>query len=235
MFMYVFFLNKTYVKFVYEDTFQEKIILTLKGGQKMLFAQKKSFIDINDNCAMINFARLFESYVTSNIDSTYKNLIILCIGTDRSTGDSLGPIVGYKLANLCYDNMCVYGTLDDPVHAKNLTSKITDIKNNYRDPFIVAIDACLGYQENVGHINISNGPIYPGAGVNKNLLPVGNINITGIVNTSGYMEYFVLQNTRLNVVMKMADIITGGIMYCIDDIYKNLSFVTQSKIPEVSI
>ena len=27
-------------------------------------------------------------------------IIFLCIGTDRSTGDSLGPLVGYKLKSL---------------------------------------------------------------------------------------------------------------------------------------
>ena len=26
-----------------------------------------------------------------------KKLVFLCIGTDRSTGDSLGPLIGYKL------------------------------------------------------------------------------------------------------------------------------------------
>ena len=26
-----------------------------------------------------------------------KNVLFLCIGTDRSTGDSLGPLIGYKL------------------------------------------------------------------------------------------------------------------------------------------
>jgi len=189
----------------------------------MLFAQKKSVIDINGECAMIDFGRTLKSYVASNMDHNYKNIVILCIGTDRSTGDSLGPIIGYKLANLCYDSITVYGTLDDPVHAKNLNAKMDEIGRLYVNPFIVAIDACLGHQENIGHINISSGPIYPGAGVNKNLLPVGNINVTGVVNAGGYMEYLVLQNTRLNLVMKMADIITGGIMYCIDDINSLLS------------
>ena len=26
-----------------------------------------------------------------------RDIIFLCIGTDRSTGDSLGPLIGYKL------------------------------------------------------------------------------------------------------------------------------------------
>jgi putative sporulation protein YyaC len=189
----------------------------------MLFAAKKSVIDINDNCASINFSNLFKYHIYSNMDSTYKSLVLVCIGTDRSTGDSLGPMVGYKLSKFKCDGITIYGTLDEPVHAKNLTSKLGEVFVNHQKPFVVAIDACLGHQQNVGHINIANGPIYPGAGVNKNLLPVGNINVTGIVNVSGYMEYFVLQNTRLNLVMKMADIITQGIITSIEDINEKLS------------
>lgn len=188
-----------------------------------MFESKKAVIDINDSYAQLNFSRHLKYFIDSNIDNTYKNIIFLCIGTDRSTGDSLGPIVGYKLLNLNYDSIFVYGNLNDPVHAKNLTEKITEIHNIFEKPFIIAIDACLGHQENIGHINISKGPIYPGAGVNKNLLPVGNINITGVVNAGGYMEYLVLQNTRLSLVMRMADVITGGIMYCIEDIYLQMS------------
>ncbi len=188
-----------------------------------MFKQNKSIVDINDDFAQINFNKLFKFYIYSNMDDSYKNIIFLCIGTDRSTGDSLGPMIGYKLSDMSYENISVYGTLDNPVHAKNLTVKISEIKRLYENPFIVAIDACLGREENVGHINISNGPIYPGAGVNKNLVPIGNMNITGVVNTCGYMEYFVLQNTRLSLVMKMADIITKGILLSIDELQNKFS------------
>ncbi|MGH2168427.1 DUF1256 domain-containing protein, partial [Enterococcus faecalis] len=48
-------------------------------------------------------------------------------------------------------------------------------------------------------------------GVKKDLPPVGDIHITGIVNISGFMEFTVLQNTRLNLVLKMAKLIAAGI------------------------
>lgn len=183
----------------------------------------KSVIDVNYKNAAASFSDAFKDYVYSNFDISYKSLLFVCIGTDRSTGDSLGPIIGYKLCARSYKNMSVYGTLDDPVHAKNLTSKLNEIYLSHEKPFIVAIDACLGGIQNVGHINISKGPIFPGAGVNKDLLPVGDINITGIVNISGYMEYFILQNTRLSLVMKMADIITEGILLSMEEINKRLA------------
>ncbi|MFT8319315.1 MAG: DUF1256 domain-containing protein [Bacillus sp. (in: firmicutes)] len=34
---------------------------------------------------------------------------------------------------------------------------------------------------------------------------VGDIHITGIVNVSGYMEFLVLQSTKLSLVLKMAN------------------------------
>ncbi|MDQ0659408.1 putative sporulation protein YyaC [Paenibacillus sp. W2I17] len=56
-----------------------------------------------------------------------------------------------------------------------------------------------------------NGPLKPGAGVNKELPPVGDIHLTGIVNVGGFMEYFVLQNTRLSLVMRMSEIISSSL------------------------
>ncbi|MNY42755.1 hypothetical protein D3C86_1776740 [compost metagenome] len=51
----------------------------------------------------------------------------------------------------------------------------------------------------------------PGAGVNKQLPPVGDIHMTGIVNVGGFMEYFVLQNTRLSLVMQLGDKIVSAV------------------------
>ena len=112
--------------------------------------------------------------------------VLLCIGTDRSTGDSLGPLVGSKVAttgNGCYH---VYGTLAEPVHAANLKEKIGEISRRHRKPLIVAVDASLGYLENVGYINVGTGPVVPGAGVNKTLPPVGHIHVTAVVNVGGF-------------------------------------------------
>ncbi|EIJ80158.1 sporulation protein YyaC [Bacillus methanolicus PB1] len=138
-------------------------------------------------------------------------IVFLCIGTDRSTGDSLGPLVGTLLEEKTIAPFYIYGTLEDPIHAVNLENKLMEIKEKHVHPFIIAIDACLGRLKSVGVIQIGEGPVKPGAGVNKELPPVGDIHITGIVNVSGFMEFFVLQNTRLNLVLKMAKTIADGI------------------------
>ncbi|PRR81401.1 spore protease YyaC [Clostridium vincentii] len=142
-----------------------------------------------------------------------RNIIFLCIGTDRSTGDSLGPLIGYKLRYLKKKNFYIYGTLSNPIHAKNLAIVLERINENFDNPFIIAIDSCLGHFDSVGKIFISNKPLYPGLALNKSLPPVGNMSITGIVNICGAFEFMVLQNTRLFTVMSLADSISNGIYH----------------------
>lgn len=182
-----------------------------------LKSQTNDSINIHMPMAYIDFSMLFMKFLQQHYTYPYKELVFLCIGTDRSTGDSLGPLIGYKLSSHIsrYKDIYVHGTLDDPVHAKNLKDKIKLLQNTYENPLIVAIDACLGKTERIGYVKIGSGPLKPGAGVNKDLPPVGHIHITGIVNLSGYMEYLVLQNTRLSLVMKMAETITEGIRYSV--------------------
>ena len=168
--------------------------------------EKRSAYDLG--CTLSDLIR---EHVISN-----KTIIFLCIGSDRATGDCLGPIIGYKLSKYKkYNNYYVYGTLEEPVHAKNLKDTIEMIYQTHDDAFIIAIDASLGKSNHIGYITIGEGPLKPGAGVDKDLPAVGDIFITGIVNFSGMLDNMLLQTTRLNVVMSMADQICLGINYCI--------------------
>jgi putative sporulation protein YyaC len=137
-------------------------------------------------------------------------LVIVAIGSDRSTGDSLGPLVGTKLTRQ-NNGLQVFGTLEAPVHATNLANRLDEIKENYKNPLIIAVDASLGQLESVGTITLATGPLKPGTGVNKNLQEVGELHFTGIVNVGGYMEFLVLQNTRLGLVWKLSNLIAESI------------------------
>ena len=68
-------------------------------------------------------------------------IMFLCIGTDRSTGDSLGPLVGHMLRSRRLKGAAVIGTLDKPVHAMNLDLYARYIRLHYPDYVVVAIDA----------------------------------------------------------------------------------------------
>ncbi len=168
-------------------------------------------IHVDDPLAESKMAWDLMSRLHKNCTPKDRTKVLLCIGTDRSTGDCLGPLVGTKVISTGQNYFHIFGTLEEPVHAGNLKEKIEQIKNLYEDPFIIAVDASLGRLENVGFINIGDGSIMPGAGVNKELPPVGDLHITGVVNVGGFLEFLVLQNTRLNIVMRMAEVIANGL------------------------
>jgi putative sporulation protein YyaC len=109
------------------------------------------------------------------------------------------------------DGRWVVGDLSQPVHASNLHRVLDRLATEDPQRTVIAVDACLGRQESVGMLTAGSGPLRPGAGVNKELPPVGDLYLTGTVNVSGFMEYFVLQNTRLSLVMNMARLIARAL------------------------
>lgn len=176
---------------------------------------KKTDITVNSPMAGTRLANELIKILKKNHISE-KQLIIMCIGTDRSTGDSLGPFVGSRLARLLPSQVKVYGTLSNPVHAVNLEDKLKHVNSYFSTPFIIAVDASLGKKQNIGKVNINEKPLKPGTGVNKTLPEVGHCHITGTVNVGGFMEFMVLQNTRLNTVINLTMVISKGIILAIN-------------------
>jgi putative sporulation protein YyaC len=138
-------------------------------------------------------------------------VVILCIGTDRSTGDSLGPLIGYKLCETKKRRFAVVGTLERPVHAMNLEQAADMVRVCYPDHVVMAVDASVGSQDHVGCITLGKGALRPGLGVCKDLKEVGDIFITGIVGRYGSYDPLMLQSVRLSVVMRMADYICESV------------------------
>lgn len=152
--------------------------------------------------------------LTRDLDPQKEPPVILCIGTDRVTGDSQGPLVGTFLSAYERGNRIqVYGTLDYPVHALNLEDTWEHLKKRHPRSHIVAVDASLGTKKHLGYITLGQGSLKPGAGVQKNLSCVGDFFITGIINTSVPEGQTALQNTRLSSVADMACCIAHGLLY----------------------
>ncbi|ADL69686.1 spore protease YyaC [Thermoanaerobacterium thermosaccharolyticum] len=148
--------------------------------------------------------KLISAYLAEhlNFDS-----VILCIGTDKCIGDSLGPIVGDMLSKMV-NGINVYGTLKNPIHAINLEENIAYIKRKHPYSNIIAVDACLGDKDNIGKISIKKSPIYPGKGVGKVLPAVGDISIIGVIDA---FDIIPVHNTRLGFVFEMAEVIAMSI------------------------
>lgn len=135
-----------------------------------------------------------------------EQLVFVCIGTDRSTGDALGPLVGTFLREAGYRR--VIGTLDDPCDADQLERKLSTIADGQ---IALAIDACLGQPASVGLYQVANRPLAPGRSVGRRLPEVGHYSIAAIVNMSGSNQYRTLQSTSLHRVMTMANQIVSAI------------------------
>ena len=108
-----------------------------------------------DRHALSEFSRTL-SILMRKHDISNRETVIVCIGSDRANGDSLGPIVGHFLA-MHQKNFHLYGTLENPVHAKNLEDALEFIRKNHRNPVIIAVDASLGIAEHVGNITVATG------------------------------------------------------------------------------
>ena len=106
------------------------------------------YYDSTSNDAALLLSEKLKYIIKTSKDSRQET-IILCVGSDRSTGDSLGPIVGYKLKKHMQCNFYVYGDLTHPVHAANLSKYIECINQTFINPYIIAVDASLGRRDHV--------------------------------------------------------------------------------------
>jgi len=140
-----------------------------------------------------------------------EEVIFLCIGTDKNILDCLGPLVGTMLQE-AVPEIPVYGTLDNPVHAKNLVPVLREINKNHPRAREVAVDACLGRPEEIGLIKLREGSLFPGKALNKALPAVGDISLTGTV--AAYPQenkYRDLTSGSFAPVYHIARVITQGI------------------------
>ena len=169
-----------------------------------------------------NFVNDFASVLKEKTEGLkISKLIFLCIGTDRITGDSLGPLVGYKLKEIFKDeeNIEVIGALDNIISMQNVIRIIDDINYTYEEPFLIAIDAALSSKSNIGKIIVSKDKMNIGCGLGKRNIYVGDISIKGIVSRdlrNPRYNFKVLQNTSLSLIMNMADIVAYGIFNVIN-------------------
>lgn len=126
--------------------------------------------------------------------------VVLCIGSDRVTGDCLGPLVGQMLVERGVSAF-VYGTLRRPVTALNLKDAVEHIRKAHGDRKILAVDSSVGKTCDVGRIRIAFGAIAPGSADGKVLPKVGDVSITATVTDPHKTP---LAAVRLGIVYELA-------------------------------
>lgn len=157
--------------------------------------------------------------------TNYNQIAILCIGTDKMTGDSFGPLVGTMLIKMLEDyniyNVNIYGNLERNLNYINIEDELIRVKNENKNACIIVVDAALSQKENIGKIILTNKNVSLGQGLKKEKLEIGNIGIKAVVGKDYKIPKYnfkVLQNISLNVVMKLADIVANGIFETIKNI-----------------
>lgn len=147
------------------------------------------------------------SFLLTTLCKSYnREIIFLCIGSDRSTGESFGPFVGTMLKENHFPHH-VFGTIADPVHALNLNLVLKEIDNRFSEPIIFGVDACLGDSHQIGSILLKEGPLIPGCAINNLLPELGNYHLKAVVNHLDCITpVSSLNTTRLDTVLTLAKI-----------------------------
>lgn len=164
----------------------------------------KHKVHYDDHNSYMEISNKIKKYIT---DDT----VIVCVGTDKCIGDSLGPIVGSILIEKNF-SLPVFGTLQSPIHALNIEEKLKYINKLHPNALIIGIDACLGEENSIGEIHIRDYPIHPGKGVGKSLPEIGHISIIGIVDSSDSAVFFTNRSIRLYLIMEMAKVISNALI-----------------------
>lgn len=135
---------------------------------------------------------------------------VVCVGTDKVIGDSIGPLVGTMLKERgVLDSIIgVYGDLSTPIHANNIKDVLKVVDTRFP---VIAIDSSLGSK--VDYISIIDQPLNPGIGVGNTCPSIGSISITGIVLTPHQMDLDddAPSQVRFLKIYKMASIISSSV------------------------
>ena len=156
------------------------------------------------------------------LNTAKKPPVIVCIGSDLVLGDSLGPLVGTMLKRK-NTNAFIYGTLSEPITAKEIIYVKKYLSKIHPNSPVLAIDAAIGENDDLGLIKAINRGLKPGLGVKKDLGEIGNFSLIGVVAKKSAENYQLFNLTRLGLVYRMADVISIGVYRYISALYGKTS------------
>ncbi|BDG61294.1 DUF1256 domain-containing protein [Caldinitratiruptor microaerophilus] len=147
---------------------------------------------------------LYEAYLAERAGPSVP--VFLLVGANSSTGDAVGPFVGWFLRRKGFGGPWL-GDLSDPVHAANIGERVKEVWERAapygREPFLVAVDAAVG---RAGQVTVNRGPLRPGAGMGKALPPVGHVHVMAGVATVPFGIWF----AELDRTVGMAEVIADA-------------------------
>ncbi len=112
------------------------------------------------------------------------NCVVVCIGTDKISGDSLGPIVGSLLRDKHRLPCPVYGVEGKTVNGLNLADYRRFLLAHHPDSTVIAVDAAVGRPDELGTVKIRKGGIKAGGALGRDD-PIGDVGVLGVVGIKG--------------------------------------------------
>jgi putative sporulation protein YyaC len=146
---------------------------------------------------------MLRNALLSLIPEGTKRFVALCIGSNRISGDSLGPFVGTLLDQVYPEHLTVMGSLCSPLDAQSIAN-ILPGTTFPKDAFVIAIDSVLGKRENLHSIVVRQGPLVLGRGLGNKLPSIGDCSVMGVVVEQGKMAEYELVYADLHLVYSMA-------------------------------
>lgn len=148
-----------------------------------------------------------------------EHIYVIGIGSNRISGDSLGPFVGTLLKNSYPDHLTILGNLQSPLDATTLVPELTSFTFK-KNSFVIGVDSVFGSEEMVNSIVVNDGHIVPGIGLGNILPPIGDSGITGVVLENDPLLKNSLLCTDLHLVYTMATSIAKGISLTVRQYFK---------------
>ena len=144
------------------------------------------------------------------------NKVILCIGTSKCVGDSLGPIVGEILCKkINKSNIYIFGNLKNNITYQNVDIVLNRINKIIKNPYLIVVDSALASKEYLGQIIICKNRMIIGSALDKASYNIGNLNIKGVVGenknscTKNYKE---LNSVSINLIKLLSFNISNKIL-----------------------
>ena len=145
-------------------------------------------------------------------DNGKKQKVFLCIGSDKLIFDCLGPLTGTLLRNASNFEHYVYGTMAEPITARQVETAIRFIRSFHLGSEVIVVDSAVGKTEEIGKIKCFNRGLRPALGVDKEMSVVGDKSIMGIVTTKDKIRNLNTCNVKLQDVYNMAKSVSEMIL-----------------------
>ena len=161
----------------------------------------------------LHFVKELETGI-NDLCENYTNVVILCIGTIKIVGDSVGPLIGENIKNMENKYIQVYGTIKKTINFNNAKILLTEIFSKYKNPYVITIDAALANKESIGKIFLNKGYIKIGKALEKSICFYSNLNVKCVVgeNTNSKMQNLIeLKNVNEKEVRKIANMVSWGL------------------------